>query len=167
MRITKSVLFSLFLSLLLLNGSHHGFSTGAPARETAEPGGPVGAVATLVAVHESAEGRRALLKIHLVAHEVDAEATVFQLDPDGKTLRGPAIARASLPKGEPRSVQVEADVQADRETRLFYRVKVHGVDGSFSELNLYNRVPPDDPDECVTVGDYIQCQGVVVPEVQP
>jgi hypothetical protein len=137
------------------------------SQQAAEPGGPLSAGATLVDVRNTAQGRRAFVKIDIVAHGVDAEATIFPLDADGKAPRGSAVGRASLPKKQIRSVFVETEVQADNDTHLFYRVNAQGRDGSFSEMTVYLRVPPEDAVECQTVGDYIQCQGTAVPQVQP
>ncbi|HEY3174526.1 MAG TPA: hypothetical protein VGK94_02060 [Candidatus Polarisedimenticolia bacterium] len=167
MRRANPVLFSLILSLLLSSGARIGSPLNGPGQAAAEPSGPLSAAVTLVAVRDTSEGRSALLRINLISHSGDAEAVIFALDSDRKIERGQAAARASLPKDQAKSALVETEVLADQETHLFYRVMARGLDGSSSQQDLYFRVPPRESLDCQTEGDYIQCEGAAVAEVQP
>lgn len=58
-------------------------------------------------------------------------------------------------------------VSRDQESDIFYRVKARANDGSITEHTLHNRIPPDGPDPCQEVDEYIQCQGAAVAGVEP
>ena len=163
----KSVLFAVILSSLTLVIAQNGRATRSDLAGTLEPSDSVSGLATVVSVRDTAEGRFAIVRIKLVAHTMDGAATIRELDETSSQPRGNPIARLDLKKGVESSVTVRVAVPRDEESRHSYTVKVQGNDGSFSDLGLYFRVPSDDPDPCQTVGDYIQCPGQPVTEVQP
>lgn len=167
MKLAKPVLFAVILSSLSLAIAQSGGATRRGFTGPSEPTGPVSALATLVTVQDSAQGRFAVIKFNLVAHTADITATVHEFDQTRKTSREIPLASLDLKRGEARSVVVRVPVQIDRESLLAYKVKARGSDGVFTELTLYNRVPPAGDEPCSAVDEYVQCQGVTVPEVQP
>ena len=166
-KLTKPVLFAVILSSLSLAIAYNGHATRTRSISRSEPSAPVSGLATLVSVQDSAEGRFAIMRINLVAHMSDVAATVQEFDNTLRQPRGAPVGSFDLKKGEEQTFSVRVAVPRDRESELFYRVNARASDGSYSDLLLYNRVPPDDPAPCLSVGDYIQCPGQTVTEVQP
>lgn len=166
MKKVNAVLSSLILSLPCLGMANPVLQAGASGRAASEPAGPLSAVATLVSVQETAEGRRARLLVHMVSNTTEADATIFLLDPDRRTVRGPALATVALSRGVKRAVPVETEVPGDG-SQLLFRLTTRGRDGSTEEMELGYRIPRDDPDDCQVVGDYVQCMGEAMTQVQP
>ncbi len=160
MKMIRPAMLSLALLVMLAQGGQTAPRPMSRAYGHLEPGGPLDAGASLVEVLDTGGSPRAVVRLDLLSHRTDAEATV--LDPSRRPL-----ARTSLKKGEALSINVGRDLQPDRENHLFYIVKARGADGSLVETSVYVRVNLDKAREPELNGDYLEYQGGAASEVEP
>ena len=167
MRLVKPVLFSLSLSLACLPVLSNSSSTISPPDGEREPGGPLGAGATLVRLIDTGARPRALVQLNLLSSSDDAEAVVTSIDEPRGRAQGRMLGRTSLVKGRPQTMLVESELETGRENHLFFRVEARGRDGRLTDAVVYLRVNLDPNLEPETVGDYLEFQGGTGPEVIP
>lgn len=165
MRITRIVIFSLVLSLLMMPARPLFTDTGSPSSAEIEPGGPLAASIVLVNVSNQGSHPRALVRLDLTSDKTDADVTVFE-NPD---IRGAAraIGKASLSKGQPHAMFLERELQEGRENHLFYKVLARGKGGSTIEATVYLRVNLDPSLEPTESGGCLEYQGAPGEEVRP
>jgi len=123
-----------------------------------EPGATLDAAASLVKVLDAGGSPRAVIRLDLLSHRADAEATVLD------TSRRPLV-RTSLKKAEASSVRIVRDLEPDQENHLFYTVSARAADGSIEETTVYLRVNLDESREPKLNGDYLEYQGGAATEV--